>query len=293
VTVTRTVRTGIFGLGVVGLLVLIAMASRGTHPTIGGHVSNRPVPNSVQDGFITLLATAYAVVTAGIAVALFRYNRRWHDRKSRWLANFAFLLALMLVATVAGFYGTRHVRLHTGFLEGLQRHAGGRRSAPARPPALGRPGPARTAHFQWPLVFGVVGLLVLGGAWVYVRRARETGPDGEQTLEAAIISTVETTIEDLRNEADPRRAVIAAYAQMEGTLASHGLRRDAAETPLEYLARILERLNVRDGAVRTLTGLFEYAKFSSHEIDARMREDAIDALLAIRDDLQRQEGIAA
>src|SRR5205814_716557 len=118
------------------------MGSRGTHPTIGGHVSNRPVPNSVQDGFITLLATAYALVIAGIAVALSRYHRLWRDRKSRWLANFAFLLGLMLVATAAGFYGTRHVRLHTGFLAGLQRHAGGGHSAPARPPALGRPVPA-------------------------------------------------------------------------------------------------------------------------------------------------------
>src|SRR5438552_3414987 len=149
------------------------MASRGTHPTIAGHVSSRSVPNSVQDSFITLLATAYALVIAGVIVGIVRYNRRWQDRKSRWLANFAFLLALMLVATIAGFYGTRHVRLHTGFLEGLQRHAGARRSAPARPPALGRPVPARTAHFQWPLMFGVVGLLVLGGAWIYVRRGRE------------------------------------------------------------------------------------------------------------------------
>jgi len=45
--------------------------------------------------------------------------------------------------------------------------------------------------------------------------------------------------------------------------------------------------------VRTLTDLFEYAKFSPHEIDDAMKEDAIAALLAIRDDLQRQEALAA
>jgi Domain of unknown function (DUF4129) len=289
---SRSARTGIFGLGIVGLLVLVAMASRGTHPTIGGQVSTRTVPNSVQDSFITLLATAYALVIAGIVVGIFRYNRRWHDPKSRWLANFALLIALMLIATVAGFYGTRHVRLHTGGLPGLQRQSGDRRSTPARPRALGRPIPARTADFQWPLALGVVGLLVLGGLWIYVRRGRELRPGGEETLEAEMIATVETTIDDLRNEADPRRAVIAAYAQMERTLASHGLRRQASEAPLEYLARVLGRLNVRDSAVRTLTGLFEYARFSPHEIDAAMREDAIGALLAIRDDLQR-ESIAA
>ena len=94
-------------------------------------------------------------------------------------------------------------------------------------------------------------------------------------------------------ERDARRAVIAAYAQMERTLAAHGFRRNAAEAPFEYLGRILRGLDVRDSGVRTLTDLFEYAKFSPHEIDAAMKEDAIGALLAIRDDLQRQEELAA
>jgi len=39
--------------------------------------------------------------------------------------------------------------------------------------------------------------------------------------------------------------------------------------------------------------LFEYAKFSGHEIDDAMKEEAIEALVAIRDDLQREETIAA
>jgi hypothetical protein len=39
--------------------------------------------------------------------------------------------------------------------------------------------------------------------------------------------------------------------------------------------------------------LFEYAKFSRHEVDAEMKEEAIDALIAIRDDLQRNEAVAA
>ena len=87
--------------------------------------------------------------------------------------------------------------------------------------------------------------------------------------------------------------MIAAYAQMERTLGAHGLRRNPADAPAEYLARILRGLHVRDSAVRTLTDLFEYAKFSPHEIDDAMKEKAIGALLAIRDDLQRQELLAA
>ena len=52
-------------------------------------------------------------------------------------------------------------------------------------------------------------------------------------------------IDDLEAEPDARRAVIAAYARMEGVLARHGLRRCPSETPLEYLRRILLGLTAR------------------------------------------------
>lgn len=118
-------------------------------------------------------------------------------------------------------------------------------------------------------------------------------PSDERSLEADLVAALETTIDDLRNERDARKAVIAAYAQMERTLTSHGLARHRAEAPFEYLARILRGLHVRDSAARTLTDLFEYAKFSGHEVDAAMKEEAIEALVAIREDLQHEEQLAA
>ena len=79
--------------------------------------------------------------------------------------------------------------------------------------------------------------------------------------------------------------MIAAYARMEGVLARHGLRREAAETPLEYLRRVLLGLTARGDAVQSLTRLFEEARFSRHEIDTTMKRDAIGALRKICDDL--------
>jgi hypothetical protein len=150
--------------------------------------------------------------------------------------------------------------------------------------------PAREAHFQWPLALGLAGLVLLGGVWVYIRRRGEVVPSDGRSLEADLAAALETTIDDLRNERDARKAVIAAYAQMERTLTSHGLARHRAEAPFEYLARIL---HVRHSAARTLTDLFEYAKFSGHEVDAAMKEEAIEALVAIREDLQHEEQLAA
>jgi hypothetical protein len=86
---------------------------------------------------------------------------------------------------------------------------------------------------------------------------------------------------------------VAAYAGMERVLASHGLARHRAETPFEYLARVLRDLRVREDAVRSLTQLFEYAKFSAREIDDDMKEDAIGALSAVRDDLRSDVAVAA
>jgi hypothetical protein len=93
-------------------------------------------------------------------------------------------------------------------------------------------------------------------------------------------------IDDLEAEPDARRAVIAAYARMEGVLARHGLRRTPSETPLEYLRRILIGLAARPDAVKRLTSLFEQAKFSRREIDGEMKREAIGALREIRDDLR-------
>jgi hypothetical protein len=291
--VKRPVRAGALALGIVGLLVLVAMAARGGHPSAGGHVSSRPVPNTVQDSFVTLLAIAYAVVLAAIVIGFFRYRHRWRERPSNWLSNFLLVTVLMLVATAIGYYGMTHSNLKHRVANAQSqqaRNGAGTSGSRLRPRAV----PAREAQFQWPLALGVAGLVLLGGVLIYVRGRRQPPPaDGDESLEAELAATLETTIADLRNERDPRRAVIAAYAHMERTLGAHGLRRNAAEAPFEYLGRILRGLDVRGIAVRTLTDLFEYAKFSPHQIDAAMKEDAIAALLAIRDDLQRQQELAA
>jgi hypothetical protein len=279
-------------LGMLGLLALVAMAARNGHPGTNGGVTSHAVPNSVQDYFVTLLAIVYVVALAGIVVGLFAHRHSWHEPKSRWLANFALVVLLMAIATGVGYFAMTHTNLGDRVKKAQAQQGQG--AGATRPRHLGRDAVVvRQADFQWPLLAGVAGLVLLAGIYVYVRRrGAPLEPDGA-SLEEDIVATLETTIEDLRGERDPRRAVIAAYAQMERTLARHGYSRARSEAPFEYLARILRDLDVRDEAIRTLTGLFEYAKFSPHEIDGAMKEDAIDALLAIRDDLRREETLAA
>ena len=53
---------------------------------------------------------------------------------------------------------------------------------------------------------------------------------------------------------------------------------------------MLAEVEVTPDAVRRLTALFERAKFSQHEVGVEMKEEAIEALETVRDDLRAARG---
>jgi len=60
-----------------------------------------------------------------------------------------------------------------------------------------------------------------------------------------------------------------------------GLARSASETSTEYLSRVLHASSAPRSALLELTLLFEEARFSSHELSAADKDDAVDALVEI------------
>jgi hypothetical protein len=78
--------------------------------------------------------------------------------------------------------------------------------------------------------------------------------------------TVDAALEPLRQPADPRAAVIEAYARMEQVLAERELGRRTPEAPREYLGRVLREQGMPERSFTTLTALFEEARFSLHPI---------------------------
>jgi Domain of unknown function (DUF4129) len=77
---------------------------------------------------------------------------------------------------------------------------------------------------------------------------------------------VDAALAPLREPADPRTAVIEAYARMEQVLAERELGRRAPEAPREYLGRVLRQQGMPERSLTTLTVLFEEARFSLHPI---------------------------
>ena len=55
---------------------------------------------------------------------------------------------------------------------------------------------------------------------------------------------------------------------------------------------MLADLSVSPVAARRLTALFERAKFSQHEVGMEMKEEAIEALETVRDDLLAARALA-
>lgn len=283
-------RASALALLVLGFLVLVTLAASGGRPALHGHLAARPVPNTLQDSWVTLLTITYAVVIVGVLLTLFRRRRGWQDPGSHWLRNYCIILVFMALFTGIGYF----VITHGHFRERLQKQQAQQGQTGTRRPLPLKALPARHAHFQWPLALGLGALVLLGGVWVVVRRDRrpEPPPPGE-SVEEELARAIGSTIDDLRSERDARRAVIAAYANMERILGSHGLARSRAEVPYEYLARVLRVLQVSERSVRSLTELFEYAKFSPHEIDETMKEHAIESLVAVQEELRTREELAA
>ena len=283
-------RASALALLILGFLVLVTLAASGGRPTLHGHLAARPVPNTLQDSWVTLLTITYAVVIVGVLITLFRRRGRFEDPGSQWLRNYCVVLAFMALFTGIGYL----VITHGHFRERLQKQQARQGQTRIRRPLPLKALPARHAHFQWPLALGLGALVLLGGVWVVVRRDRRPEPPTPgESVEEELARAIGSTIDDLRSERDARRAVIAAYANMERILASHGLARSRAEVPYEYLARVLRVLQVSESSVRSLTELFEYAKFSPHEIDETMKEHAIESLVAVQEELELRQELAA
>jgi Domain of unknown function (DUF4129) len=115
------------------------------------------------------------------------------------------------------------------------------------------------------------------GGWRRRRRggrpptARETtvgqpSNGGTEDDAEAARRAVDAALEPLRQPADPRAAVIEAYARMEQVLAERELGRRTPEAPREYLARVLREQGMPDQSLTTLTALFEEARFSLHPV---------------------------
>lgn len=116
---------------------------------------------------------------------------------------------------------------------------------------------------------------------------RDDEPSGEElaTRRRVLAGLLDDALDDLRRHPDPREAVIAAWARLETAVEVTGGRRAPSDTPLRFLDRLLRSVSASAPAVSRLTATFEQAMFSEHPIGPDDQAAAVDALVAVRDEL--------
>ncbi|HYY80899.1 MAG TPA: hypothetical protein VFD04_17225, partial [Actinomycetes bacterium] len=226
---SRAVRLALLAVALLGLVAVGSLRE----PLVDGSGTSR-YPTALLE---TLILLAYVCLLAGavLAIRVLLAGGGGGVRRPRSLLVAPLTVLLVVLAVwVAG---------RMGWLDVL-RLLDPRSLAP-QPPGGSSPGAnAGTSGRDDPgwLSLLITGLLLLGVAAAVVLRSwlarrRRVPPPGPRRL----AELLEESLADLEGETDPRRAVIAAWIRMERGLAAVGLPRRAAEAPLEYVARVLER----------------------------------------------------
>jgi hypothetical protein len=282
------------GIALTALLAVVALASHAHRPGGGSGGGSAETPKLIFEYGASVMFVLFPFgVLAVIWVASLGRRQKLLEGGGMG-SQFRTILVFALVAIPIAFL--------------IRYFVTGRIHPKVSPPGTGAPGsgtggaklqadhPA-TGQFHWvvalivgSLIFAVVAGLV---AAIVLRRMRGADWEREAALSAALDEVLADTLDDLRAEQNPRRAVIRAFARMEKTFAAHGVAREPAETPRQYVERALERLGVSSASVERLTKLYERAKFSRLEIDEGMKTDAIDALAGLRAELEPEAARAA
>ncbi len=288
------------GAALTALLAFVAIASRAHRPGGGTGGGDAHAPTLIGDYVATI---ALIIMPVGAVIVVWGLaNRRRQQRLSgktdwrRTLVAVAFISALLSVAVFAAEkrQESQQERGNAGAtaLAGPLGPTGLRQRLKPRAET-----PPHRAEWSWlpVLVLGslLLGIVVTTGIAVAHGRRNREALDEEAQLARALDDVLSDSLDDLRAERDPRKAVIRAYARMEKTFGAYGVPREEHETPLEYVARVLDSLRVSSFAVRRLVQLFERAKFSPHTIETSMKDDAIEALAGLRAELEHDSLEAA
>lgn len=268
-------RRAVVAVVVVLALLAVVGASAGRGLDAGAAAPTLPVwPLLVVVGAGTVLGAALA---AAVYAPLGLGRRRGGKVRAGPLTlAFAVLVPLVILTLLL-----HPLRLHSEGLRNRAEQVGTHASRQPKPAHPGRDAGNGAAALAAGVAAGIVGLAAVGLIAVRRRRALPGLAPREPLAEGA-----REAIEEIAIPADPRAAVLAAYARMEAALARAGLGRRASEAPREYLARFEAALAVDPRPAERLTALFERARFSPHAIGEPLRAEALDALRALRAQLE-------
>jgi hypothetical protein len=274
-------------LGLLGMLAVVVVAATGHSPAGGASRPSTATPRLLQDYMATIALIMLPIGAFLIFWAAF-LRRAYANVPLKKSPLYPGQIVPKPLVTVAAFFVIMFVAVHWG-------HRGRVTLPPGAPGGTGTSKTGKTSpgnkqyepHFQWLPVFVIGSVVVgLGAAMAFLALRRRREEIEQAPVRETLAEVLKETLDDLRNEPDPRKAVIGAYANMERTLAARGFPREESEAPVEYLERILGIVEGSGHSARRLTRLFERARFSPHDVDQKMKDDAIESLVGLRAQLE-------
>lgn len=275
-------------LAVAGLLAVAALASHGRPLT--GSSGTGPTPRFFDYVFTTVALFAIAIAVVFVTSIA---GTKWAKPEGRPVFRL-WQFVVSLVAAMALGWLLLHAHFHFK-PKPQQRNRVTHTLTTAGDNGKGTLSPLnrRSAHLRWDEIAIVGALLAAAGVAAFASRKARPVKEWRFRSHEDVALALDESLDDLRREPDLRKAIIAAYARMEHALAAAGIPRRPSEAPLEFLARALQGLDASADGVTRLTDLFEWAKFSPHQPDEAMRDEAIAALESLRDDLRSPVQAAA
>ncbi len=146
------------------------------------------------------------------------------------------------------------------------------------------------------LVIGCIVLAVLIGVMVWTlarevgrRRVRGKMPPRQLSRTASaeeVVAALDAGLIDLSDaDLDPRRAVIACWLRLEQAAAAAGTPRQASDTSTDLVTRLLGEHHVSGDVLASFADVYREARYATHTVDERMREQARSALQRLRTEL--------
>ena len=283
----RRSRAIVLGVALLALVAVVALATRARTPA-GGTGGTRQVDGDLLLQYAALVALVLAAVSLPFVVWWLWASRddpaQVLPARGNWMRRLLFTTAVVSAVSIAFLIYRSHHQGHSGKATPL-----GIGSALANGSGSVKKQAARPAGFDWvPLI--VILAVGLGGAGLRDRAARAEHPrrrTNPALAAAALSDALDDTLDDLR--ASPTRGARSSPPTRGWSVRSPlaGLPRAPCGGCREYLARVLsDLLHASAASVTRLTALFERAEFSPHEIGPVLKNDAIEALVAVRDELR-------
>jgi Domain of unknown function (DUF4129) len=120
------------------------------------------------------------------------------------------------------------------------------------------------------------------------RKGRRTGTKAREGVRTAedLVAALDAGLEELSDtDRDPRRAVIACWVRLEQAAADAGTPRHPGDSPTDLVGRLLREQRVDARVLAALLEVYREARYATHTVDNRMRQQAISALERLRADL--------